>query len=349
MTSTSSRRGVLAVASQSGPTISFYDLDSGFRLLHRVEVPAEPHELIAGPGTLLYCTQTYLGGYYHANAGRGTRLLVLDIEQRAVVDAIDLSPEHAPHALQLTRGGDYLYVSVEGRPDAAGALLCLDTSDLRVVNRISVDAPGPHWFAITPDGKKAYSANKEAPFVTVVDLTSGEICNRIAVPGSEGIAVSPDGRWVAVSAPNGRFSGAQRAEVGVRLIDTDTDEIVAIAPTQGVPCPVHFTTDGTLLTGEVRFTPATTDSALGGQRPGRLRLFASGTWTEIGEVPVGRLPLTITSSPDGSRAFVSAVLDSTVTVVDLSTRAVETVLRMGKAGETEGHGLADLPAEEHNP
>jgi hypothetical protein len=69
---------VLAVVSQSGPTITFFDAGSYDRLAV-LEVPAEPHELCFDPDhRLLYCTSTYRSGYYHANTGRSRELTVID-------------------------------------------------------------------------------------------------------------------------------------------------------------------------------------------------------------------------------------------------------------------------------
>ncbi|MEU5436114.1 hypothetical protein AB0G73_22435 [Streptomyces sp. NPDC020719] len=58
---------------------------------------------------------------------------------------------------------------------------------------------------------------------------------------------------------------------------------------------------------------------------------------------MGAFPLTITSSPDGRLAYVSGVLSSTVTVVDLAALEVVRTLTVERAGEPGAHGLAYLP------
>lgn len=63
----------------------------------------------------------------------------------------------------------------------------------------------------------------------------------------------------------------------------------------------------------------------------------------VGTVPEGWFPLTVTSSPDGSLGYVSAVLDSTVTVVDLARLEVLDTPRVDRRGAPGAHGLAYLP------
>lgn len=94
---------VLAVISQSGPTVSFFDAASD-RLLGAVEVPAEPHELRFDPTQrLLWCTTAYQSGYYHANSGRRTELTAIDPDTRRVVEVVDLSPNTARTDWRWTR------------------------------------------------------------------------------------------------------------------------------------------------------------------------------------------------------------------------------------------------------
>ncbi|MGW7361958.1 YncE family protein [Streptomyces sp. NPDC054841] len=346
----------LAVVSQSGPTVTFFDAGT-YERLGILELPSEPHELCFDAARrLLYCTITYRSGYYHANSGRAHELAVIDPDTRRLIDVVDLSPDHAPHGLALDAAHDLLYVSVEERagegagagaggrgPHVPGGVVVLDLVTRKPVRRIPVLAPGPHWFAITPDGRYGYSANKEAPYVTVVDLESGEMLERIEVPGSEGIAVSPDGRQVYVAAPKGDFGAGPVKDAGVRVIDTETGRIIRTLRTEGAVFPVHATADGLVLAGELRMS-APTGSALGTQLGGMLHVYVPGGDKELGRVPTGAFPLTITSSPDGAFGYVANVSSSTVTVVDLARLRVVTTLEVARAGEPGAHGLAYIPA-----
>ncbi|WP_171162360.1 YncE family protein [Streptomyces sp. I05A-00742] len=336
---------VLAVVSQSGPTISFFDAASD-RLLDTLDVLAEPHELCFDPvQRLLWCTSAYHSGYYHANSGRRTELTVIDPGTRRVVEVVDLAPEHGPHGLALDTARGRLYVSVEGSADRPGGVVVIDTATRRPVGRIDTDAPGPHWFAIDPAGTTGYATNKEAPFVSVVDLDKGVLTGKAEVPGSEGLAVSDDGTHAFVASPYaGSFSApaGKRPATGIRVVDARTASVVGLLPTEGLVMPVHLTSTGKLLAGELRAGPDP-DSALGRQAPGRLTVFSAATRERLGEVEVGRFPLTITSSPDGRLAYVSCVVSSTVDIVDLETLRTVARLDVPKRGEPGAHGLAYIP------
>lgn len=110
----------LAVVSQSGPTVSFFDAADD-RCLGTVETLAEPHELCFDPThRLLWCTTSHRSGYYHANAGRRTEVTVIDPDNRRIVEVINLAPEHGPHGLALDALHDRLYVSAEGSARRCG-------------------------------------------------------------------------------------------------------------------------------------------------------------------------------------------------------------------------------------
>ncbi|MER8041770.1 YncE family protein [Streptomyces sp. NPDC094032] len=337
---------VLAVISQSGPTVSFFDAASD-RFIGAVEVPAEPHELCFDPTRrLLWCTTAYHSGYYHANSGRRTELTVIDPDTRRVVEVVDLAPEHGPHGLALDASRGRLYVSVEGSAERSGGVVVIDTGSRRPIGRIDTGAPGPHWFAIDPAGTTGYAANKEAPFVSVVDLERGALTAKVEVPGSEGLAVAGDGRYVFVASPYaGSFAAGdddRRPAAGIRVIDARTASVVDFLPTGNIVLPVHLTSTGKLLAGELRTEPDP-GSALGGHAPGRLTVFSADTRERLGQVEVGRFPLTVTSSPDGRLAYVACVVSSTVDVIDLESLRSLARLPVAKRAEPGAHGLAYIP------
>lgn len=335
---------VLAVVSQSGPTVSFFDAASD-RYLGEVQVPAEPHELCFDPTQrVLWCTTAYHSGYYHANSGRSTELTAIDPDTRRIIEIVDLAPEHGPHGLALDTARSRLYVSVESSSDRPGGVVVIDTATRRPLGRIDTDAPGPHWFAIDPSGRTGYATNKEAPFVSVVDLEGGGLTAKVEVPGSEGLAVSADGTRVFVASPYANFSSdaGSRPATGIRVIDAATASVVDTLPTENIVLPVHLTSTGLLLVGELRVEPDPV-SRLGRQAPGRLTVFSADTHERLGQVEVGRFPLTITASPDGRLAYVACVVSSTVDIVDLETMEGVGRLDIAKSGEAGAHGLAYIP------
>ncbi|MEV6230392.1 YncE family protein [Saccharopolyspora shandongensis] len=329
---------VLAVVSQSGPTVSFYDAIT-HQPLETLELPSEPHELCFDPEhRVLYCTIAYRSGYYGANTGQAHEVVVIDADEREIIEVIDLSPEHGPHGLALDAENRRLYVSVEAGPAGPGGVVVLDTETRKQIGRIDTEAPGPHWFVITPDGRRGYASNKEASFVSAVDLEAGRLLRKVPVAGSEGIAVTPDGKHVCVATPK---AGTPDAPTAIEVIDTETNDIVRTIRTEEPVLAVHITSTGTLLVGGLRFDG---DPALIRKQAGQLLSYAAGTYEPLGGVEVGSFPLTIASSPDGTRAYVSAVASSTVSVVDLETQSTLATLPIERRGEPGAHGLAYIPA-----
>lgn len=337
---------ILAVVSQSGPTVTFFNAATD-KELGAVELLAEPHELCFDPTRrLLWCTNTYYSGYYHANAGRRTQLTVIDPDLRRIVDVIDIAPEHGPHGLAIDTARSRLYVSVEGSNERPGGVVVIDTETRKPLGRIDTGALGPHWFVIDPSGEKGYASNKEAPFISIVDLVAEILTTTVEVPGSEGLAVSADGGELYVAAPYGSFEPGRNAEqppAGIRVIDTKTATVVDVLSTENVVFPVCLTSTGSLLAGELRMS-ADPSSKLGRQIPGRLTAFATDTREQIAQVELtGAFPLTITSSPDGRLGYIASVSSSTVDVVDLRTWELLSSLDIPKRGEPGAHGLAYIP------
>ncbi|OLZ72090.1 surface layer protein [Streptomyces sp. IMTB 2501] len=335
---------VLAVVSQSGPSVSFFDAASD-RHLGSVHTHAEPHELCFDPvQRLLWCTMTYHSGFYRANSGRRTELTVIDPDTRRVVEVVDLAPEHAPHGIALDAAGGCLYVSVESGADRSGGVVVIDTETRRPVGRIDTDAPGSHWVAVDAAGTTGCVANKEAPFVSVLDLKRGILTAKVEVPGCEGIAVSADGTYAYVATPyQGSVSPEEAMPPGIKVVDLRTVSVVDTLPVESAVMPVHLTSTGKLLAGEVR-TEHDPVSRTSRMTPGRLTVFSAGTRRRIADFEVGLCPLTIASSPDGRIAYVACYASATVDLLDLETPQHLTRLGHPALGASGTHGLAYIPA-----
>lgn len=307
----------LAIASQDASTITFFATDT-WTPTTVLDVVAQPHELLFDHDRgLLLCSHAYRSGFYGDFTERAHEVSLIDPDTHRVVDVVDVS--HAPHGLALK--DDLLYVSVEASEHETGGIVVVDLDKRKVVDRLDVHAHGPHW--VTLNGGKAYTSNKEARFVTSVDLAT-KTAERIDVPGSEGIA-SDGGRYVYVSTP---VLGAQGVDRGVRVIDTEVDRVVRILPTEEYPMPVQVVGD-LVLVGE---------NSLTGN--GSLSVFRD--FERVARIGVGRFPLTLESSPDGRTAYVSNLMSGTVSVVDLEALAVTRELVLAEPGTAGPHGLAHL-------
>lgn len=335
----------LAVVSQSGETLSFFDFHSGERTGRIESMIAEPHELcLDKKRNVVYCTHAYRHGHFWAHGDNGREISITDLNTRKATGVIDIGPYAGPHGIRLHEETDTLYLSVEHGfgDDGPGGVVAVDLKTRQLVG----GAPSghkSHWAVITPDASKAYTCNKTAPCVSVIDLKSWKLIKQIPVAGSEELDISPDGRFVYVPTPSASFD-KDPVEPCIKVIDTKTDEIVESVPLELGPSTVHVTTKGTILVGQYRMQSGSTTNML--PKPGKVGAFDPETFELLGEVDVGLYALTIRSTADGSVAFVANILGGTVTVIDLDrfevlrTLEVDTVRGANKKALQGAHGMA---------
>lgn len=344
----------LAVISQSGESLSFFDVPSGTRTGRVTDLIAEPHELcFDARSSLLYVSHAYAHGWYPAHGDFGRYISVVDCHARRVVDQLDISPFRGPHYLYLDAPRDVMYVSVEHGLDdgAGGGIIGISVKSHEIVKSIA-SGHKSHWFVVTPDGGKAYTCNKEAGFISVIDLVGEKMTGTIEVPGgTEQPGMSRDGSLAYFPTPT--IAGVMAGDLthyAVKVIDTKSDTIVKSIPLDHAALTVHVDSQDRLLVGLYRFHRAP-GQAMPTALNGHLKILASaaGDHRELGTVEVGPAPLTVFASPDGARAFASNIFAGTVSVVDMKSMAVERVLevdtvkRSDKRMHQGAHGLALVP------
>jgi len=333
-------RDVLAVVCQFARTLSFRDIATGDDL-GVIELAAEPHEAtFDARRRLIYVSHTYHGGWYSGNSGRTSMISVVDADVRQLIDVIDISPDHGPHDVYWDASTDVLFATIEAGEDRSAGVVMIDPDTRRVRRRIPLAMPAAHWFAFSPDASTIYTANKESPFVSVVDVASGRESARIVVPSSEGIAALGDGRRVVVAGPM-LGSEMDAAVSGLRVIDTTVGVVTEVIETDVPVQAVHATSGGLLLVSTMPSAQALPDG-IPAVLDGVLQIYDAQTLALRAELPIGAGALTVRSSADGSQAFVANIGSGTVDVIDLvASRIVRTDLIGAGA-----HGLAVVPAED---
>lgn len=346
----------LAIVSQSGQTLNFYDLTSGQKTGQLVDLIAEPHELAFDEmRNVLYISHAYEHGWYskHGDYCHGISVVECHPERRQIIDVIDISPAKGPHGLVLDEQHDILYASVEGGiPDTpkGGGIIGICLKNRKVIKMIGSGWTS-HWFVMTPDGTKAYTCNKEADFVSVIDLISEEMVGKIPIDGGcEQPAISKCGRWAYYPTP--AISGMMNPRKPcIQVIDTSTDKIVRSIPLEHGAVTIHTDSKDRLLVEQYRFDVVEGDSKQMAPLNGRLLVLSptDDRFVHLASMEVGLVPLTIFSSPDGSRAFVSNIFSGTVSVVDLIAMEVVEILEVGTSRRADkslhqgAHGLALIP------
>jgi DNA-binding beta-propeller fold protein YncE len=333
----------LAVVSQSGESLSFFDNNTGELTDHIENLPAEPHDMVYdSPRNLLYVSHTYSHGHYFAHGSICNTISVIDASTKKGIDTIDLRPFGGPHGMVMSPDNNILYTTIETGFSTGGGVIGIDLTSRKIVKSIPCDSRA-HWLTVTPDGKKAYTSNMTSPFISILELESEQLIKKIPVTGSNQGAVSLDGRFAYFPTP----SAQMKLEIAptIEVVDTSTDEIVKTIPFDEGILAVHVTALGKILVAVYRLEEGASSAALK-PKPGRLVVLDPESLESVGEVEVGMFPLSLRSSSDGSTGYVANVFGGTVTVVDLAgmtvrrTIDVDTKPRAGKDFHQGAHGMA---------
>lgn len=298
--------GTLLVGNKGENTLSFIDLASG-RELGRAETGRMPHEIAVSPD-----------GAQAAVVAYGARSIdIFDLRTRARVRTIDLSPNEGPHGIAWLPDG-----RIVATTERSQSVAIVDTRNNDAVTSIATGQQGTHMVAVSPDGRRAFTANIGSGTVSVLDLETGSKLRDIAVGGRpEGIALTPDGRTLWV----GDLEGAR-----VQAYDAASFERLAEVRTGAVPIRVLASPDGRWIV----------TSNLGS---GSLTVIGARTRAVAREIEVSGAQaagqVTILFSPDGRRLYAAETGRNQVAEIDLASGRV---LRRLAAG-AQGDGLAIAP------
>ncbi|HZF93821.1 MAG TPA: YncE family protein [Allosphingosinicella sp.] len=298
--------GTLLIGNKGEDTLSFVSLADG-REFGRAATGEDPHEIAVSPDGRTAAVVSY--------GARG--IDVFDIGTRTKLRTIDLSPSEGPHGIVWLADGRLVVTTERSRSVAV-----VDTRRGDAVTTIATGQEGTHMVVVSPDGRRAFTANIGAGTVSVLDLAAGRKLRDIAVGGRpEGIALTPDGRTLWV----GDLAGAR-----VQVYDAATFERLGEVATGAVPIRVLASPDGRRIV----------TSNLG---DGTLSVIDARTRRLAGTVTVSGTraaqQVTILYSRDGRRLYAAETGRNTVAEVDLERG---TVLRRLPAG-TAGDGLAIAP------
>jgi YVTN family beta-propeller protein len=211
--------GTLLIGNKGENTVSFVDLATG-RELGRAATGRMPHEIAISPD----------GGQAAVVAYGAQSIDVFDVRTRAKVRTIDLSPNQGPHGIAWLADGRIIATT-----ERSQSLTIVDTNNGDRVSAISSGQRG-HMVAITPDARRAFTANIPDGTVSVLDLAAGTKIRDIATGGRpEGIALTPDGGTLWV----GDLEGAR-----VQVYDAASYERIGEVRTGTTPIRVLASPDG---------------------------------------------------------------------------------------------------------
>ncbi len=203
----------LVMVDKMGSRVLFFG-PSGDRELGELRPSADPalrpHEVAISPDARTAYVSVYGDGVFGNNPHPGHTIAIIDLRTRRMVGSIDVSPYRAPHGMQVDAAGR-LYVAC----DLDHKVLVIDQATGHIEAAIDAGEAG-HWIALAPEVGRIYvSAHGTEPFISVIDLNSRRVIDRIPIEhGTMGVTVSPDGRTVLA---------ADAAEPILHVISTRTD------------------------------------------------------------------------------------------------------------------------------
>jgi YVTN family beta-propeller protein len=303
----------LIVIDKIGRHVRFFD-PSTFQEIPNsaLEVGVAPHDVAISPDHKFAYIPVYGDGVYGRNPNPGHTIAIIDLDARKVAGTIDVSPYQAPHGIQIDDAGR-IYVTC----DLSRKLLVIDPKKRKIEAALDTEGTG-HWVAVLPDASKAYVVNKnDRLFITVIDLKKRSIIARIPAPnGTEGIAASPDGKWVVA---------ADHSEPKLLVINPTTDMVEVTLPLEGnmkASFKPRFSLDGSKLLicnlAERVVNVIDVADAHGKQQV----------------ISVGKDPMGFAFAPDGKTVLVANHGDGTVSVIDLSQNKVVSTFMGGAGVET---------------
>ncbi|HTI10858.1 MAG TPA: YncE family protein [Puia sp.] len=293
------------------------------KVITRVPVGEDPHEVIASSDGRLAYVSNYGGGSFH-------ELNVVDLVAQKPLPVIDTRPLFGPHG--LTFAGGKVWFSAEG----SKAVGRYDPATGHLDWGMGTGQDRTHMIYVTEDGKKIYTTNMASGTVSILVGTiiqpgkmappgakPREEWTQTVVPvgkGSEGFDVSPDGSqlWTAAS-----------EDGTIYIIDLSAKKLAAKIDAKVVGA------------NRLKFTPDGKQVFISSLRSGELTIYDVTSHAEIKRLKTGHGAAGILMDPDGSRVFVACSADNYIAVIDCKTLEITGHLDVG--GVPDGLAWAVRP------
>jgi len=321
MAQSTPQRSLLAL-SKHNHTLAIVDV-STLRVVARLPVGPDPHEVIASSDGKTAYISIYGFGRYHA-------LSVLDLAGQKALPDVDTGALTGPHGLTFV--GGKVWFTAEG----AKAIARFNPATSAIDWIMGTGQNRTHMLYVTEDQKHIYTTNVSSGTVTLLERLAappgmsppssrqqaappapqGMMWNETVIrvgKGDEGFDVSPNGRelWTADS-QDGSLS----------IVDLSGRAVVA-------------SLDAKIFTSNrLKFTPDGKLVFITSLRGSDVVIYDAASRKEHKRVPVGHGAAGILMDSVGRRAFIACTPDNYVAVVDLKSLEVTGHIDVG--GEPDG-------------
>jgi YVTN family beta-propeller protein len=307
--------GFLLVANKGNETLSIVDAATETQVAAVSEGGRTGHEVAASPDGRRAFVPIYGSSGVGQKGTDGQLIRVIDLGTRAIVGTIDFGKGVRPHRPIFGPMDGLLYVTTE----LEQSVTVIDPATLKIVGSIPTGEPESHMLAISPDGRRGYTANVKSGTVSVLDLVARKLLTIIPVDTiTQRISVSVDGRWAFT---------ADQTKLRLVVIDTATNAISTSIPLPGLAFGTTPTPDGRWLLVAL---PAVK----------MVGLVDLATMRVVKTLDVPKAPQEILVRPDGEVAYVSCDAVGQVAVINLKDWKIEKLVDVGPVAD----GLAWAPA-----
>lgn len=265
---------------------------------------------------MMVCLGCCLLGPVHSDSkafisdGQSGRVHVVDTLSAETIATIDVGGQ--PFGVAVDSAAGLVYVARSSTP----AISVIDADQHTLLQTVPL-LHNARAVALTPDGGRLYVTHDGVGKVTIIDTATLTSLAVVDIAGAFGVAAHPEGDRVYVS--KGGFAG------GVAVIDVQTNQVVATAPTAAFPRGVAVHPEGHRVYV----------AAQGGQLPSGLSVIDTASNTLISTTTLGTFPYGVAVDPSGERVYVSNNGSSQLSVVDARSDALLRNVDLG-----EGYPLA---------
>lgn len=303
----SSSPGLLLVANKGDHTLGLIDPASGRQIATVSEDGVTGHEVIASPDGHRAFVPIYGDSGVGLPGSDGSKLAVIDLDQRKLVNTIDFGHGVRPHCPIIGPKDGLLYITTEVDKSVA----IIDPKTLKIVGSIPTTQPESHMLAITADGKYGYTANVGPGTLSVLDLAQRKTIAVIPVATHvQRISVSPDNRWAFTS-------DTQQPRLAV--INTSTRKVERWISLPATGYGSAFSNDGKQL-------------LIALPNANRVAVIDLASSRVVKTVDVPAAPQEVLVRPDSKVAYVSCSQSGQVAAIDLNNWNVK-VMDAGKGAD----------------
>jgi YVTN family beta-propeller protein len=248
---------------------------------------------------------------------------VVDEPSHAVVSTVSLGKR--PRGMQATADGRQVFVALSGSPiagpgvdedklpppdKAADGIGVFNTASLQIARMIK-GVSNPEQLGLSSNGK-LYAADEETGSLTTLSPDNGSPLGSLAVGKEpEGLAVSPDGKFVYVTA---------ESDDTLVIVDAASGKVARRLPMGKRPRGIAFSPDGTraYVTAENGASVSAVDTA-------------SQEVVKTAAVPgAGAKPMGVVVSPDNKRLYVTTGRGGGLVAFDAATLAPQASVAVGQ-------------------